>query len=95
MTPAGAAQGAGEPAEAFTERSTPGFKRAEYMVHARTGNLPVKVWLTVGGDEYVSSSVLGHESDGHPACDAGRRLDQAVRPDRRAVALLPLSKDHQ
>ncbi|MEV1154810.1 hypothetical protein AB0J27_05300 [Micromonospora chokoriensis] len=57
ITPAGAVPGVGEEAEAFTKRSTPGFKYAEYMVHARTGNLVVKVWLAVGGDSYVPTSV--------------------------------------
>ncbi len=62
MTPSGAVPGVGEEAEAFTTRSTPGFKYAEYMVHARTGNLVVKVWLAVGGDSYVSTSVLAEKS---------------------------------
>ena len=62
MTPAGAVPGLGEEAEAFTKRSSPGFKYAEYMVHARTGNLVVKVWLAVGGDSYVANSVLAEKS---------------------------------
>ncbi|NED50940.1 hypothetical protein G3I24_08455 [Micromonospora aurantiaca] len=62
MTPAGAVPGVGEEAEAFTKRSTPGFKYAEYMVHARTGNLVVKVWLAVGGESYVAASVLAEKS---------------------------------
>ncbi|MER6589655.1 hypothetical protein [Micromonospora chalcea] len=62
MTPAGAVPGVGEEAEAFTKRSSPGFKYAEYMVHARTGNLVVKVWLAVGGESYVANSVLAEKS---------------------------------
>ncbi|MFG1723190.1 hypothetical protein ACGFII_31685 [Micromonospora chalcea] len=62
MTPAGAVPGVGEEAEAFTKRSAPGFKYAEYMMHARTGNLVVKVWLAVGGDSYVANSVLAERS---------------------------------
>ncbi|SCL58363.1 hypothetical protein GA0070604_3816 [Micromonospora eburnea] len=58
MNPAGAVTGVGEEAEAFTKQSTPGFKYAEYMVHARTGNLVVKVWLAVGGESYVPTSTL-------------------------------------
>ncbi|MGX1612693.1 hypothetical protein ACWIF8_02235 [Micromonospora chalcea] len=62
MTPAGAVPGVGEEAEAFTKRSSPGFRYAEYMVHARTGNLVVKVWLAVGGDSYVANSALAEKS---------------------------------
>ncbi|ODB75073.1 hypothetical protein DLJ60_08975 [Micromonospora chalcea] len=62
MTPAGVVPGVGEEAEAFTKRSSPGFKYAEYMVHARTGNLVVKVWLAVGGDSYVANSALAEKS---------------------------------
>ncbi|MCI4066102.1 hypothetical protein MRQ36_27565 [Micromonospora sp. R77] len=62
MTPVGPVSGAGEEAEAFTKQSTPGFKYAEYMVHARAGNLVVKVWLAVGGTSYVSASMLAVKS---------------------------------
>ncbi|WBB69352.1 hypothetical protein [Micromonospora sp. WMMD812] len=62
MTPAGAVTGVGEEAEAFTKRSDPGYKYAEYMVHSRAGNLVVKVWLAVGGDTYAPTSTLAEES---------------------------------
>ncbi|MEU8283907.1 hypothetical protein AB0C01_06165 [Micromonospora sp. NPDC048905] len=58
MTPAGGIPGLGEEAEAFTRRSDPGFKYAEYMVHARTGNLVVKVWFSVGGASYAATETL-------------------------------------
>ncbi|WP_285796109.1 hypothetical protein [Micromonospora sp. NBRC 107095] len=58
MTPAGAITGVGDEAEAFTRRSEPGFKYAEYMVRARTGNLVVKVWLAVGGTSYAATETL-------------------------------------
>ncbi|SCG38315.1 hypothetical protein GA0070614_0502 [Micromonospora coxensis] len=58
MAPAGPVTGVGEEAEAFTKQSTPGFKYAEYMVHSRTGNLVVKVWLAVGGDSFTPTATL-------------------------------------
>ncbi|PYC65560.1 hypothetical protein C7C45_28230 [Micromonospora arborensis] len=58
MTPVGVIAGVGDEAEAFTRRSEPGFKYAEYMVHARMGNLVVKVWLAVGGASYVATETL-------------------------------------
>ncbi|WP_406106583.1 hypothetical protein [Micromonospora globbae] len=58
----GAVDGAGEEAEAFGKQSEPGFRYAEYMVHSRTGNLVVKVWLAVGGDSYVPTSTLAEKS---------------------------------
>lgn len=58
MTPEGPVAGLAEEAEAFSKRSEPGFKYAEYMVHARTGNLVTKVWLAVGGDSYPSTETL-------------------------------------
>ncbi|MGC4897445.1 hypothetical protein [Micromonospora sp. DT31] len=58
MMPAGPVDGVGDEAEAFTKLSTPGVRYAEYMVHARTGNLVVKVWLGVGGRSYVPVSSL-------------------------------------
>ncbi|MFJ8581141.1 hypothetical protein [Micromonospora sp. NPDC093277] len=58
MNPVGAVSGLGGEAEAFTKQSAPGFKYAEYMVHARAGNLVVKVWLAVGGKSYVPTSTL-------------------------------------
>ncbi|MDG9678937.1 hypothetical protein [Micromonospora sp. DH14] len=62
MTPAGAITGVGDEAEAFTRRSEPGFKYAEYMVRARTGNLVVKVWLAVGGVSYAATDTLGSKA---------------------------------
>jgi len=62
MTPAGAVPGLGEEAEAFTKQSTPGFDYAEYLVHARTGNLVVKVWLAVGGDSFTPTATLAEKS---------------------------------
>jgi hypothetical protein len=54
----GTISGVGEQADGFTKQSNPGFKYAEYMVHARTGNLVVKVWLAVGGDTYAAKKDL-------------------------------------
>jgi hypothetical protein len=52
MRPAGDLAGVGERAEAFTGRSGAGGATAEYMIRARSGNLVVKVWLSVtGGSE--------------------------------------------
>ncbi|MBQ1009382.1 hypothetical protein KBX53_00100 [Micromonospora sp. M51] len=62
MTPAGAISGVGDEAEAFTRRSEPGFKYAEYMVRARTGNLVVKVWLAVGGASYAATETLASKA---------------------------------
>jgi hypothetical protein len=49
MRPAGDLAGVGERAEAFTRRSGAGGATAEYMVRVRSGNLVVKVWLSVTG----------------------------------------------
>ncbi|MEU5961927.1 hypothetical protein ABZ777_12055 [Micromonospora parva] len=62
MTPAGVITGVGDEAEAFTRRSEPGFKYAEYMVRARTGNLVVKVWLAVGGVSYAATDTLASKA---------------------------------
>ncbi|MGC4812276.1 hypothetical protein ACLQ29_17270 [Micromonospora sp. DT228] len=62
MTPAGAIPGVGDEAEAFTKRSEPGFKYAEYMVHARTDNLVVKVWFAVGGASYAGTEMLASKA---------------------------------
>ena len=62
MTPVGVVTEVADEAEAFTKQSTPGFKYAEYMVHSRTGNLVVKVWLAVGGDSYLPTSTLAAKS---------------------------------
>jgi len=62
MTAAGPVPGVGEEAEAFTKQSTPGFDYAEYLVHARTGNLVVKVWLAVGGDSFTPTATLAEKS---------------------------------
>ncbi|SCF35524.1 hypothetical protein GA0074696_4780 [Micromonospora purpureochromogenes] len=62
MMPVGAVANVGEEAEAFTKRSEPGFRYAEYMVHARSGNLVVKVWLAVGADSYTPTETLAGKS---------------------------------
>lgn len=62
MTPAGVITGVGDEAEAFTRRSEPGFKYAEYMVRARTANLVVKVWLAVGGASYTATETLASKA---------------------------------
>ncbi|WP_444951062.1 hypothetical protein [Micromonospora ureilytica] len=62
MTPAGVVTGVGDEAEAFTRRSDPGFKYAEYMVRARTGNLVVKVWLAAGGTSYAATETLASKA---------------------------------
>jgi hypothetical protein len=59
MVPEGAVADLGEQAEAFSAQSTAGGgKTTEYLMHARTGNLVVKTFLTVGGDDYVTKQSL-------------------------------------
>ncbi|MEU5566783.1 hypothetical protein [Micromonospora musae] len=62
MTALGSLTDVGDEAEAFSKRSAPGFKYAEYMVHSRSANLVVKVWLAVGGDSYAPTSSLAAKS---------------------------------
>lgn len=55
----GPVAGLGEQAEGFAGQSTAsGEKTAEYLVQTRTGNLVVKVFLTVGADNYVTKASL-------------------------------------
>ncbi len=60
MTPVGAIAGLGDEAEAFYKKSAPGteYKYTEYLVHSRTGNLVVEVWISVGDDSYLPMSTL-------------------------------------
>ncbi|HEX5542969.1 MAG TPA: hypothetical protein VFX60_15640 [Micromonospora sp.] len=58
MTPVGDVAGVADEAEAYTKESEPGFKYAEYLVHARSGNLVVKVWLAVGANKVTAKSEL-------------------------------------
>jgi hypothetical protein len=58
MTPDGALAGVGEEAEGFTKQSDPGYKYAEYLIHARRNNLVVKVWLAVGGEAFTPKEKL-------------------------------------
>ncbi|HEX5596382.1 MAG TPA: hypothetical protein VFX61_10245 [Micromonosporaceae bacterium] len=62
MTVDGAVAGVGDEAEAFTKESEPGFRYSEYLVHARSENLVVKVWLAVGAKEFTAKSVLAAKS---------------------------------
>jgi hypothetical protein len=62
MTSEGAVTGLGDEAEAFSKESQPGFKYSEYLVHARSGNLVVKVWLAVGGNEFTPKATLAARS---------------------------------
>jgi hypothetical protein len=49
----------GEQAGGYSGQSTAsGEKTTEYLVHARTGNLVVKTFLTVGGNDYASTQSL-------------------------------------
>lgn len=50
--------GVGEEAEAFSKQSDPGYKYAEHLIHARRGNLVVKVWLAVGGKAFTPKEKL-------------------------------------
>jgi len=61
MVDEGPIPGLGEQAEGYSGQSTAsGAKTTEYLVHARTGNLVVKTFLTVGGGDYASKeSVAG------------------------------------
>jgi len=55
MVDEGPVSGLGEQAEGYSGQSTAsGEKTTEYLVHAQTGNLVVKTFLTVGGDDYAS-----------------------------------------
>ncbi|MFK3985252.1 hypothetical protein ACI2K4_33370 [Micromonospora sp. NPDC050397] len=58
MNPDGAVDGVGDEAEAFAQQSEPGFRYAEYMIHTRSGNLVLKVWLAVGGTAFTPKDVL-------------------------------------
>lgn len=58
MSPDGAVDGVGDEAEGFAQQSEPGFRYAEYMVHVRSGNLVLKVWLAVGGTAFTPKDVL-------------------------------------
>jgi hypothetical protein len=58
MTDAGPVSGVGEEAEAFRKRADQGGKDSEYLVHARTKNLVIKVWLSVVGDTYAPQRSL-------------------------------------
>jgi hypothetical protein len=58
MTPDRTLAGVSEEAEGFTKQSEPGYKYAEYLIHARLGNLVVKVWLAVGGQAFTPKEKL-------------------------------------
>ncbi len=58
MKEAGPVSGLGEEAEAYTKQADQGYKDSEYLVHARTENLVIKVWLSVGGDKYAPTQSL-------------------------------------
>jgi hypothetical protein len=58
MSQDGTVDGVGDEAEGFTRQSRPGFRNAEYMIHARSGNLVLKVWLAVGGKTFTPKDVL-------------------------------------
>lgn len=58
MSPDGDVTGLGEEAVAFSKQSTGASRHTEYMIRARTGNLVVKVWLTVGGDSSAAKVAL-------------------------------------
>ncbi|NJC84197.1 hypothetical protein [Planosporangium mesophilum] len=58
MSPEGPIMGLGDEAEAFSKQSQPGYKYSEYLMHARSGNLVVKVWLAVGGNEFTPKATL-------------------------------------
>lgn len=58
MRPEGPVEGIGEQAEAYSRESEPGFKYAEYLIQARTGNLVVEVWLAVGGTAFTPKARL-------------------------------------
>jgi hypothetical protein len=58
MSPDGNVDGVGDEAEGFAKQSQPGYKNAEYLIHARSGNLVLKVWLAVGGATFTAKDVL-------------------------------------
>ena len=59
MVDEGALPGLGDEAEGFSGQSTAsGEKTTECLVHARTGNLVVKAFLTVGGDDYPNKQAV-------------------------------------
>jgi hypothetical protein len=55
--------GIGDQAEGFRKESQPGFKYSEYTVHARNGNLVVKVWLAVGGNDFTPTQTLATKAE--------------------------------
>lgn len=54
----GTVAGAWEQGEAATLNTTEGSKQTQYLVHVRSGNLTLKVWLAVNGDSYAAKDTL-------------------------------------
>jgi hypothetical protein len=60
----GPISGLGDQAEGRTLDSDQGFKQSEYMVHLRTGNMTVKVWISLGAKAFTSKQTLATKMDG-------------------------------
>jgi hypothetical protein len=58
LRPEATVPGLGEQAEAFTRTSGSKVLKSEYLVHARAGNLVVKVWLAVNGTTTTATASL-------------------------------------
>lgn len=54
----GAVAGPWEQGGGRTLDTTDGYRHSEYLVHTRSGNLHISVWLAVGGDAYTPKEQL-------------------------------------
>ncbi|HZM75808.1 MAG TPA: hypothetical protein VFC19_08785 [Candidatus Limnocylindrales bacterium] len=59
----GPISGLGDQAEGRTLDSDQGFKQSEYMVHLRTGNMTVKVWISLGAKDFTPKATLATKMD--------------------------------
>lgn len=60
----GPISGLGDQAEGRTLDSDQGFKQSEYMVHLRTGNMTMKVWISVSAKEFTAKETLASKMTG-------------------------------
>jgi hypothetical protein len=58
LKPDGPINGLGDQAEGRTLDSDQGFKQSEYMVHLRTGNMTMKVWISLGAKAFTPKATL-------------------------------------
>jgi hypothetical protein len=63
LKPDGPISGLGDQAEGRTLDSDQGFKQSEYMVHLRTANMTVKVWISLGAKAFTPKQTLAPKMD--------------------------------